>query len=169
MGLLRRLTSRNDNLRERGNLKLCQKNRPLDTLEKGGKDMLVRGIRGATTAESNTKEEIIKKTKELLITLQKENNFKIEDIVSIFFSATPDLNAAFPARAARELGWNRVPLFDMQEIDVPGSLPRCIRVLIQINCQKSQTEINHCYLRGAKILRKDLVKETSDQKEGEFK
>ena len=169
MGLLRRLTSRNDNLRERGNLKLCQKNRPLDTLEKGGRDMLVRGIRGATTAESNTKEEIIKKTKELLITLQRENDFKIEDIVSVLFSVTPDLNAAFPAQSARELGWNRVPLFDMQEIDVPGSLPRCIRVLIQINCQKSQTEIKHCYLRGAEILRKDLVKETLNLKESESK
>ena len=131
--------------------------------------MLARGIRGAITAESNTKEEIIEKTKELLITLKKENDFKTEDIVSILFSVTPDLNAAFPAQSARELGWNRVPLFDMQEINVPGSLPGCIRILIQINCQKSQTEIKHCYLRGAKILRKDLVKETSDQKEGELK
>ena len=155
--------------RERGNIKLCQKNRPLDTLEKGGKDMLVRGIRGATTAESNTKEEIIKKTKELLITLQRENNFKIEDIVSVFFSATPDLNAAFPARAARELGWDRAPLFDMKEIDVPGSLPRCIRILVQINCQKSLQEMKHCFLRGAEILRKDLVKETLNLKESESK
>jgi chorismate mutase len=131
--------------------------------------MLVRGIRGATTIESNNQEEIIKRTKELLITLKKENDFKIEDIVSTFFSATPDLNAAFPARAARELGWHKAPLFDMQEIEVPGSLPKCIRVLIQINCQKSQTEIKHCYLRGAKILRKDLVKETLNLKESEFK
>ena len=131
--------------------------------------MLVRGIRGATTAESNTKEEIIKKTKELLITLQRENNFKIEDIVSVFFSATPDLNAAFPARAARELGWDRAPLFDMKEIDVPGSLPRCIRILVQINCQKSLQEMKHCYLRGATILRKDLVKRTLNLKESEFK
>ena len=131
--------------------------------------MLVRGIRGAITVNNNTKEEIIKFTKELLITLQKENDFKIEDIVSVFFSVTPDLNAAFPARAARELGWDKVPLFDMQEIGVPGSLPRCIRILIQINCSKNQTEIKHCYLRGARILRKDLVKETSNQKEGEFK
>ena len=121
--------------------------------------MLVRGIRGAIIVNSNTKEEIIKITKELLVALQRENNFKIEDIVSIFFNATPDLNAAFPAQAARELGWDRVPLFDMQEIDVPGSLPRCIRILIQINCSKSQQEIKHCYLRGAKILRKDLIKE----------
>jgi len=131
--------------------------------------MLVRGVRGAITVNSNTKEEIIKMTKELLITLKRENNFKIEDIVSVFFSATPDLNAAFPARAARELGWDKVPLFDMQEIEVPKSLPKCIRILIQINCQKSQTEIKHCYLRGAKILRKDLVKETLNLKESEFK
>ena len=131
--------------------------------------MLVRGIRGAITVNSNTIEEIIKFAKELLIALQRENNFKIEDIVSVFFSATPDLNAAFPAQAARELGWDRVPFFDMQEIEVPGSLPKCIRILIQINCSKNQTEIKHCYLRGAKILRKDLVRETLNLKEGESK
>jgi len=131
--------------------------------------MLARGIRGAITVNINTKEEIIKMTKELLIALKRENNFKIEDIVSVFFSATSDLNAAFPARAARELGWDKVPLFDMQEIEVPKSLPKCIRILIQINCQKSQTEIKHCYLRGAKILRKDLVKETLNLKEDDFK
>ena len=131
--------------------------------------MLVRGIRGAITADSNIKEEIIEKTKELLIALKKENDFKIEDITSIFFSVTSDLNVAFPAQAARELGWNRVPLFDMQEIEVPGSLPKCIRILIQINCRKSQTEIKHCYLRGAETLRKDLVKEILNLKESESK
>ena len=131
--------------------------------------MLVRGIRGAITVNSNTKEEIIEITKELLIVLLRENNFKIEDIVNVFFSATPDLNAAFPAQAARELGWNRVPLLDMQEIEVPGSLPKCIRILIQINCQKSQTEIKHCYLKGAKILREDLFKKTLNLKESESK
>jgi chorismate mutase len=135
----------------------------------GGESVLVRGIRGAITVNSNTKEEIIEITKELLIALKRVNNFKIEDVVSVFFSATPDLNAAFPAQAARELGWDRAALFDMQEIEVPGSLPRCIRILIQINCQKSQTEIKHCYLRGAEILRKDLVKETLNLKESESK
>ena len=131
--------------------------------------MVVRGIRGAITIDSNNKEEIIEGTKELLLALKEENNFKIEDIVSVFFSATPDLNAAFPARAARELGWEKVPLFDMKEIEVPGSLPKCIRLLILINCQKKQTEIKHCYLRGAEILRKDLVKETLNLKESESK
>lgn len=137
--------------------------------KKGGKYVLVRGIRGAITADSNTEEEIIKRTKELLTTLKKENDFKIEDITSIFFSVTADLNTAFPAQAARELGWNMVPLFDMQEIDVQESLTRCIRILIQINCSKSQGEIKHCYLRGAKILREDLVKETLNLKESESK
>ena len=151
----------------RGNLKLYQRTVPWR--KKGGIYMLVRGIRGAITVDRNAKEEVIKRTKELLMALKKENGFKIEDIVSVFFSATPDLNAVFPAQAARELDWDRVPLFDMKEIDVPGSLPRCIRILIQINCQKSQPEIKPCYLREAKILRKDLIKETSDQKEGEFK
>jgi chorismate mutase len=131
--------------------------------------MLVRGIRGAITADSNTKQEIIEKTKELLIALKKENDFKIEDITSIFFSVTSDLNAAFPAQAARELGWDRVPLFDMQEIEVPGSLSKCIRILIQINCYKNQTEIKHCYLRGAETLRKDLVRKTLNLKESESK
>ena len=131
--------------------------------------MLVRGIRGAITVDSNNKEEIIKRTKELLIFLKKENDFKTEDIVSVFFSVTSDLNATFPAQAARELGWHRVPLFDMQEINVPGGLPRCIRILVQINCQKSQMEMKHCYLKGARILRKDLNNEISDKKEGEFK
>ncbi|GAB4111972.1 MAG: chorismate mutase [Candidatus Caldatribacteriota bacterium] len=120
--------------------------------------MLVRGIRGAITVEANNKKSILSGTKELLLALQKENNFNPTDIVSIFFSVTPDLNAAFPAAAARELGWDRVPLFDLQEIPVPKSLTRCIRILIQINCQKSQEEIKHCYLKGAEILRKDLIK-----------
>ena len=131
--------------------------------------MLVRGIRGAITADSNTKQEIIEKTKELLIALKKENDFKIEDITSIFFSVTSDLNAAFPAQAARELGWDRAPLFDMQEIEVPGSLSKCIRILIQINCYKNQTEIKHCYLRGAETLRKNLVRKTLNLKESESK
>lgn len=118
--------------------------------------MWVRGIRGAITVEENSKKHILTGTKELLLALQKENNFKPSDIVSIFFSVTPDLNAIFPATAARELGWDKVPLFDMQEIPVVGSLPKCIRILILINCAKSQEEIKHCYLKGALILRQDL-------------
>lgn len=121
--------------------------------------MLVRGIRGATTVEGNSQEDILSRTKELLLALQKENGFKASDIVSIFFSMTSDLNAAFPAAAARQLGWTQIPLFDMQEISVPGSLPKCIRILIQINCQKNQEDIKHCYLKEARLLRKDLAED----------
>jgi chorismate mutase len=125
----------------------------------------VRGIRGATTVSENSQESILAGTRELLLNLRDANNFKTEDIVSIFFSMTSDLNAAFPAEAARQLGWNKVPLFGMQESDVKDSLPKCIRVLIHFNCGKSQTEIVHCYLRGAEVLRKDLVNKNLSGKE----
>jgi chorismate mutase len=118
--------------------------------------MLVRGIRGAITVNENTKKEILSGTKELLLTIKKLNDFDIEDIVSIFFSTTPDLNSAFPAAAARELGWSEAPLFGTQEANVHYGLKKCIRILIQINCEKKQNEIKHCYLREAKNLRKDL-------------
>jgi chorismate mutase len=118
--------------------------------------MLVRGIRGAITVKENTKKDILADTKELLLILKKSNDFNIEDIVSIFFSTTLDLDSAFPAAAARELGWSGVPLFGMQEANVQIGLKKCIRILIQINCEKKQSEIKHCYLREAKNLRKDL-------------
>ena len=118
--------------------------------------MLVRGIRGAITVKENMKKEILTSTKELLLTMKKSNNFNIKDIVSIFFSTTSDLDSAFPAAAARELGWSGVPLFGMQEANVQSGLKKCIRILIQINCEKKQNEIKHCYLREAKNLRKDL-------------
>ena len=117
---------------------------------------MVRGIRGAITVDSNTKEEILNYTKELLLTIKEANQFKVDDIVSIFFSMTPDLDAAFPAAAARELGWTMVPLFGMQEANIHGGLKKCIRILIQFNGEKKQSEIKHCYLREAKNLRKDL-------------
>jgi len=125
----------------------------------------VKGIRGATTVSENSRESILAGTRELLLTLRDANNFKTENIVSIFFSITSDLNAAFPAEAARQLGWDEVPLFGMQEANVIHSLPKCIRVLIHFNCEKSQAEILHCYLKGAEVLRKDLVNGTSNVKE----
>ena len=119
--------------------------------------MPVRGIRGATTVNKNDKKSILTETKGLLIALQDANHFKTQDIVSIFFSMTQDLNAAFPAAAARQLGWQKIPLFGVQEADIVDGLERCIRILIQINTEKSQDEIQHCYLRGAIKLRKDLI------------
>lgn len=116
----------------------------------------VRGIRGAITVERNTREEIIAATKELLLSLVRENGIEIEDIASIFFTLTPDLNAEFPALAARELGWQYVPLLCAQEIDVPGAMGKVLRVLMHVNTEKSQKELKHLYLKGAATLRLDL-------------
>jgi len=120
-------------------------------------EKLVRGIRGAITANSNTAEEICRATTELLKAIVARNEIDIKDIASIFFTTTPDLNADFPASAARELGWHLVPLLCAREIDVPTGMPRLIRVLIHVNTEKTQEEIKHLYLGEAAILRPDLV------------
>jgi len=117
--------------------------------------MHCRGIRGATTAEENTAEAILAATSELLALIVEANDLKVEDVASAIFTTTPDLMAAFPAKAAREIGWQDVALLDAQEIPVPGSLERCIRVLIHWNTEKSAAEIRHVYLRGARTLRPD--------------
>jgi len=117
----------------------------------------VRGIRGATTVEKNDREEILEATLELLKIIVKENDLISEDIVSIIFTVTNDLDAAFPAEAARELlGWKCVPLLCMNEMNAPGKLGMCIRVLLHINTERPQQEIKHVYLRKASQLRPDL-------------
>lgn len=120
-------------------------------------NIFLRGIRGAVTVERNTAEEIIRATKELLEAIVGENDLQPEDVAGVFFTVTPDLNAAFPAEAARKMpGWKYVPLMCAQEINVPGSLLRCIRVLVFVNTARSQREIKHVYLREAAQLREDL-------------
>lgn len=116
----------------------------------------VRGLRGATVASANTPEAIGAATKELVQALLAENDIDLESIASIIFTVTGDLDAQFPALAARELGLHHVPLLCAREIDVPGSLPRCIRVLMHVNTTKSQKEMRHVYLREARALRPDL-------------
>jgi len=118
--------------------------------------MPVRGIRGATTVPQNTREAIIEATRELLQLMVEANGIAPEDIASAWFTTTPDLNAEFPAVAARQLGWTFVPLMCSHEIDVPGSLRMCLRILLHVNTEKSPHEIRHVYLRGAKALRPDL-------------
>lgn len=114
-----------------------------------------RGIRGATTAPENTREAILDATRELLLYLIKVNELCVEDIASVFFSTTPDLDAEFPAVAARQLGWVDTALLCAHEMAVPGSLPRCIRVLIHWNTTRAIDEIVHVYIRDAKGLRPD--------------
>ncbi|MGV3608398.1 MAG: chorismate mutase [Planctomycetaceae bacterium] len=118
--------------------------------------MLCRGVRGATTVESNSKEEILAATRQLLALLIRINNIDTEMVASATFSVTSDLNAEFPALAARQLGWIDVPLLCTYEIDVPGSLRRCIRILVLWNTDKSQRDIRHVYVNEAVRLRPDL-------------
>lgn len=116
----------------------------------------VRGIRGAVDVSNNDAREILQATQELLQEMQQKNSLVKEEIAAVIFSMTRDLNAVFPAQAARQLGWKYVPLFCTEEIDVPGALPRCIRVLMLVNSDKQPEEICHVYLGGAAALRKDL-------------
>ncbi len=118
---------------------------------------MCRGVRGATVAEENTREAILEATRELLSRLTLANDLQPDDVASIIFSVTPDLTAEFPAVAARQLGWHDVALLDTIEIDVPGALARCIRVLIHWNTTRTAQEIVHVYLRGAERLRPDRV------------
>ncbi len=117
--------------------------------------MSLRGIRGATTVKKNTRAEILSATKELLEELIAANGIRSEEIASALFSTTAELDAEFPAVAARGLGWTETPLLCMREIPVSGSLKNCIRVLIHLNTDKSQKAMKHVYLREAVRLRKD--------------
>jgi chorismate mutase len=120
--------------------------------------MLCRGVRGATTVDLDTREEILKATRQLLALMIRLNGIEPEDVGSAIFTTTPDLNAEFPALAARQLGWLEVPLLCTHELAVPGSLPRCIRILVHWNTEKPQQEIRHVYIRDAARLRPDLSK-----------
>lgn len=116
-----------------------------------------RGVRGATVAAANTAGAILAATRELLGRMVAENGIEPADVASAIFTATPDLNAAYPAAAARELGWAHVPLLSAQEIDVPGGLARTVRVLLHWNTATHPQAITHVYLNGAEALRPDLA------------
>ena len=120
--------------------------------------MTMRGIRGAITIEHDTSSEVLSATKELLEAILCANSdLKLADITSAFFTVTNDIASAYPALAARQMGWDQVPMMCMREIPVEGSLPYCIRVLIHWNTDRMQNEIKHVYLRNAVELRPDLM------------
>jgi chorismate mutase len=121
--------------------------------------MACRGIRGATSVDINDADSIIAATRELLERIVVANDLLVKDVASVTFTATPDLDATYPARAAREMGWVNTPLLCMQEMVVAGSLPRCIRVLVLWNTDRSPDQIRHVYLGRARALRPDLVEE----------
>jgi len=119
--------------------------------------MPVRGVRGAIDVPDDRPEEILSATRELLSRMLEANpELRIEDIASIVFTTTDDLNSAYPAQAAREMGWNSVPMICSREIPVPGGLPRCIRVLMHWNTDLDQQAVCHIYLGSAASLRPDL-------------
>lgn len=117
----------------------------------------VRAIRGATQASANTAVAIGEATKELLLEMMRANAITSEDVISVIFTVSPDLNAAFPAGSARELGFSDVPLICSVEIDVPGALERTIRVMAHVETRLKKSEISHIYLGAAKSLRRDIA------------
>jgi chorismate mutase len=121
--------------------------------------MNCRGIRGATSVEVNEAGVLIAATRELLERIVAANGLSVEDVASVIFTATPDLDAAYPARVAREMGWVHTPLLCMQEMAVAGSLPRCIRVLVHWNTDLPPERIRHVYLGRARALRPDWARE----------
>lgn len=116
-----------------------------------------RGVRGATTVDSDNREEILKATTQLLALMIRRNEIESVDVASAIFTVTKDLQSEFPALAARQLGWLEVPLLCGYEVSVDGSLPRCIRILLHWNTDRNQSEINHVYVRDAVKLRPDLT------------
>jgi len=118
---------------------------------------MIRGVRGATTVESNANEAILEATQELLGVMIERNGIVEEDVASVLFSATPELDDTFPAKAARDMGWTRTALMGFQEADVKHGLPMCIRILIHWNTAKSIDEVQHVFLRKAVALRPDLA------------
>jgi len=121
--------------------------------------MMMRGVRGAITVDDDSAEAIWEAARELLQALIEANGIEEEHVASVIFTTSPDLTAAYPAKAARDLGWTQTALMGMQEMDVPGGLQRCIRVLIHWNTTKGIDELQHIFLRGAVVLRPDLSPE----------
>ncbi|MEV4892377.1 chorismate mutase [Nonomuraea sp. NPDC050547] len=118
---------------------------------------MVRAIRGAIQVGANTRDAIIEATTELVSTLMERNRLSTDDVISVLFTATPDLTAEFPALAARKLGFHDVPLICCTEIDVPGALPRVVRLMAHVETDRPRGEISHVYLRGAVALREDIA------------
>lgn len=115
--------------------------------------MLCRGIRGATVAAANTSEAILSATQELLRKMLSANYVEKASVACMLFSTTPDLNAGFPALAARQMGWTETALMCHQEIPVPGSLEKCIRIMVLFNTEKRPEDVKHVYMNGAEVLR----------------
>ena len=118
--------------------------------------LMVRGLRGATTVDADTTAQVTERSQELMREIMARNELVEDDIVSVLFTATPDVTSIFPATAIREIGFGAVPLLCAAEIAVPGSMPLCIRVLLHVHTTRSRDDMHHVYLHGAQVLRDDL-------------
>lgn len=118
--------------------------------------MTVRALRGATQVEDNDRDQVIAATAELVRAVLGRNDLSADDLISVIFTSTPDLTAEFPAYAARSIGITDVPFLCATEIDVPGAMPRVIRLLAHVECDRARRDLRHVYLRGAAALRTDL-------------
>jgi chorismate mutase len=118
--------------------------------------MAVRAVRGAIQIPDDTRDAILAGTSELIVEVLSRNELTTDSLISVVFTATPDLTAEFPAYAARQLGFTDVPLLCAAEIDVPGALPRVLRLMAHVETDRSRGEIHHVYLHGAAALRRDL-------------
>ncbi|AQQ53625.1 chorismate mutase [Planococcus lenghuensis] len=119
---------------------------------------MIRGIRGAVTVEADRPEEVLAETRALVLEMVNRNNIDPEDVASVIISATHDIKSSFPAKAVRSIeGWTYVPVMCTHEMDVPGALPHCIRVMMHVNTEVQQQEVRHTFLKGAAALRPDLA------------
>lgn len=120
---------------------------------------MIRGVRGATTVTEDSNEQVLQETTRLVMEMAKANNIDPESIASVIISTTTDISSAFPARAVRSIdGWTYVPVMCTHEMNVPGSLSKCIRLLMHVNTDQAQKDIQHIYLNNAVQLRPDLVR-----------
>jgi chorismate mutase len=127
--------------------------------------MRVRAVRGATQLDEDTREHMLERVAEMVLDVMTSNDLTVDDFISIFFTATEDLNAEFPAYAARRLGFDDVPLMCARELEIEGSMPRVVRMMAHVETHLSRAEVTHVYLHGAARLRRDLtrVREVPDE------
>ena len=127
--------------------------------------MRVRAVRGATQLDEDTREHMLERVAEMVLDVMRSNDLTVDDFISIFFTATEDLNAEFPAYAARRLGFDDVPLMCARELEIEGSMPRVVRMMAHVETHLSRAEVTHVYLHGAARLRRDLtrVREVPDE------
>ena len=120
--------------------------------------MHVRAVRGATQLDTDTREHMLDRVAELVRTVTEANGLAVHDFISIIFTATSDLNSEFPAYAARQLGFDDVPLICARELEIAGSMPRVVRLMAHVETQLQRDEVTHVYLHGAAALRRDLAR-----------